>query len=164
MINHTWHFHFTVMQHVIQNRLFHKLATDWEAFLCKWNKTKVENKPPKCRYDWMDPTLWFNRAHGEFQGHMRKSNHLNLSIPGNASQPLNWKSVHWADASTESYRGDSALVEAWNDSSFTAVHSQEKNFGTMWLLTFSWSMYLWTLQGKFDINWSVLFYGISSFI
>lgn len=107
--------------------------------------------------------LWLDRAYEEFQGRLRKSNHLNLSITGNASQPLKWKSVHWADASTESDHGDSALVEAWNDSSFMAVHSQEKNFGTMWLLTYSWSKYLQTLQNKFDINRPVLFYGISSF-
>lgn len=86
---------------------------------------------------------------------------LNLSIPGNASQPLKWKSVHWADASTETDHGDSAPVKAWNDSSVMAVHSQEKNFGTMWLLTYSRSMYLWTLQSKFAINRPVLYYWIS---
>lgn len=102
-------------------------------------------------------SLWRVSGSSEEPSHL-----LNLSIPGNASQPLKWKSVHWADASTESDHGDSAPFKAWNDSSVMAVHSQEKNFGTMWLLTYSRSMYLWTLQSKFAINWPALYQDLFS--
>lgn len=92
-------------------------------------------------------------------------NHLlSSSIPGNASQPLKWKSVCWHDASSESDHSDSVLVKEWNDSSVMAVHSQEKNFGTMWLLTYSWFRCIFALQGRFTINRHALYYRMSFFI
>lgn len=134
------------------------------GILCEWNKN------PKWKQT-SEVKLWTHGSNAVVrQSLMRRfrvlrGNHLlDLTIPGNASQPLKWKSVYQAHASTESDHGDSALVKEWNDSSVMAVHSQEKNSGTIWLHTYNWTMYLWTLWGKYACNRRALCYRICSFI
>lgn len=87
------------------------------VFLYVENESKVGNKLPRTETILWLENIW--RVSGSFE----QSNFFFFFSSVFLEMLQNYWNASLSTGSTESDRGDSTLVKAWNDSSVTAVHS-----------------------------------------